>query len=52
MNEGQCMKSIWLGVIFFLVYGLFSMKSRAAENSFYADSVFAGNQYCRNASLR
>jgi hypothetical protein len=32
------MKAVWIGVVFFLVYGLFSMKSQAAEGVFTADS--------------
>ena len=30
------MKRIWLGLVFILVYGLFSMKSQAAEGVFIA----------------
>jgi hypothetical protein len=30
------MKPVWIGVVFFLVYGLFSMKSQAAEGVFAA----------------
>ena len=25
------MKPVWVGIVFFLVYGLFSMKTQAAE---------------------
>jgi hypothetical protein len=32
------MKPIWIGVVFFLVYGLFSIKSQAAEGVFTAHS--------------
>ncbi len=28
--KGECMKSVWFGIVFILVYGLFSMKSQAA----------------------
>jgi len=27
------MKPVWIGVVFFLVYGLFSIKTQAAEGS-------------------
>jgi hypothetical protein len=30
------MKPVWVGIIFFLVYGLFSIKSQAAEGVFAA----------------
>jgi hypothetical protein len=32
------MKPVWIGVVFFLVYGLFSIKSQAAEGVFTAHS--------------
>jgi hypothetical protein len=40
------MKPVWVGIVFFLVYGLFTMKSQAAE-------VRAGFQEieCRESSL-
>jgi hypothetical protein len=37
------MKPIWLGIIFFLLYGLFSMKSRAAEEALAAHAVLGGD---------
>jgi hypothetical protein len=30
------MKPVWIGIVFFLVYGLFSMKTQAAEGVFAA----------------
>lgn len=39
------MKPVWLGIIFFLVYGLFSMKSRAAESVPVAEAVFANGEF-------
>jgi hypothetical protein len=30
------MKPVWIGIAFFLVYGLFSMKTQAAEGVFAA----------------
>ena len=30
------MKPVWIGVVFFLVYGLFSIKTQAAEGAFTA----------------
>jgi hypothetical protein len=30
------MKQVWIGVVFFLVYGLFSIKTQAAESGFTA----------------
>jgi hypothetical protein len=32
---GACMKPIWMWVIFIVVYGLFSMKTQAAELLFH-----------------
>ncbi len=33
------MKPVWLGIIFILLYGLFSMKSHATEEVLIAHSV-------------
>ena len=30
------MKPVWIGIVFFLVYGLFSIKTQAAEGVFTA----------------
>ena len=30
------MKPVWIGIVFFLVYGLFSIKTQAAEGVFAA----------------
>ena len=35
------MKQIWLAVVFFLVYGLFSMKSQAAEKPLSMDGALS-----------
>jgi hypothetical protein len=32
------MKPVWIGIVFFLVYGMFSMKTQAAEGVFTAHS--------------
>lgn len=37
------MKPIWLGIIFILVYGLFSMKSYAAEEVSPEYTIFVGS---------
>lgn len=38
------MKPVWVGIVFFLVYGLFSMKTQAAEGAFAADGL-RGNEF-------
>jgi hypothetical protein len=45
--QGQRMKNVWLGIIFFLIYGLLSMKIRAAENIQIEEAGSAGN-HCRS----
>jgi arginine exporter protein ArgO len=35
------MKPVWMGIVFLLVYGLFSMKTQAAEEVPYAHAAFA-----------
>ncbi len=39
------MKPVWLGIIFILLYGLFSMRSQAAELVLAADTAFAGSEF-------
>ena len=43
------MKPVWMGIAFFLVYGLFSMKSQAAEGVFAAHSELHESG-CRGSS--
>ena len=38
------MKSVWVGIAFFLVYGLFSIKSQAAEMVFAVHAEFAQSE--------
>jgi len=33
------MKPVWIGIVFFLVYGLFSIKTQAAEGVFTPHTV-------------
>ena len=40
------MKPIWVGVVFFIVYGMFTMKSQAAEVELKSQPVLAGSE-CR-----
>ncbi len=39
------MKSVWVGIVFFLVYGLFSIKSQAAEMVVSVHAEFAQSEY-------
>ena len=39
------MKQVWFAVVFFLLYGVFSMKSQAAEFALAADGLLAGEGY-------
>lgn len=46
------MKAFWFGIVFVLVYGLFSMKSQAAEEmqAEYCEGLAGGSQcyyFCR-----
>lgn len=43
------MKPVWLGIIFIILYGLFSMKSQAAEEVLTTDVVFAGSEFLWNS---
>ncbi|BCK87139.1 hypothetical protein MIZ01_0910 [Sideroxyarcus emersonii] len=40
------MKPVWLGIVFFIIYGLFSMKSRAAESVPVKGAVCGMNGVC------
>jgi hypothetical protein len=40
------MKPVWVGIVFFLVYGLFSIKTQAAEVTPTAHTVLAASE-CR-----
>jgi hypothetical protein len=43
------MKPVWIGIAFFLVYGLFSIKTQAAEGVFAArDELFESG--CQGSS--
>jgi hypothetical protein len=35
------MKPVWIGIVFFFVYGLFSIKSHASEAALDAPGIFA-----------
>jgi hypothetical protein len=38
------MKPVWLGIAFFLVYGMFSIKSHAAQDGLIAVTPSAGDE--------
>ena len=46
------MKPVWLGIIFIIIYGLFSMKSQAAEEVLAAHAVFAGSEFRWNLACK
>ena len=37
------MKPVWLGIVFFIIYGLFSMKSQASENVPFVGAACGAN---------
>lgn len=39
------MKAVWLWIIFFLTYAVFSMKTHAAEGMLTAHPVWAGSEW-------
>jgi hypothetical protein len=49
---GGCMKPIWLGIVFFLVYGMFSIKSHAAQHGLIEVGNDAWDEFCWHSSFR
>ena len=46
------MKPIWLGIVFFLVYGLFSIKGHAAQHGLVAATPDAWDEFGWHSSCR
>ena len=42
LNEGVHMKSVWLWVVFLLLYGVFSMKTQAAGMVMTQQDAYSG----------